>query len=324
MPQLQIDQNQRSNLLQTLLLLMAMSAILSGTGFILFGYWGFISALLLLLIGVVFSSRISAAMVLRMYKAVLIEPHQAPQLISLFHVLSERAELPKPPRLYYVPTALPNAFAVGVGKNAAVAITDGLLKLLTQRELAGVLAHELAHIVHHDIRVLGLADTISRTTSFLSRMGLLMVLFSFGSFMIGSNGGSLIIAGLTLFFAPTLVILLQLAVSRTREFNADQGAAEITGDPLGLAMALQKLDIPEHRGVIERLMSPGNHRKEPAMLRTHPPTAERVEKLMELVRISQAENHAGPMLEPPESLLPKMVYPPIRKPRYHVISGVWR
>lgn len=323
MPQQKIDRNQFVNQLHTILLLLAMAVVLGLTGFLFLGVWGLMGALLFLVVGIFFSGRASAAVILRMYKASRIEHHQAPQLVEIFDVLCRRAGLETSPHLFYVPSRLPNAFAVGTGKSASVAVTDGLLRMMNPRELAGVLAHEIAHVVNGDIRVMTTADAITRTTSMVSRMGLFAMLFSFGGFMLGSGAPKLLLCGLVMFFAPTIVIMLQLAVSRTREFNADLGSAELTNDPAGLASALTKLDRPKPKGILGRILRPGMRRKEPAMLRTHPPTPERVGRLMELANLAQDRKESKIAQTPRRVAIEGR--PRVRqRPRYHITTGIWK
>ena len=325
MPTAKIRENKRSNLLQTVFLITAMGGLLALTGFMLMGWVGMIAAMGVLLFGILFTKRASAAMVLKMYKAKPIQYHQAPQLMDLFKELCDRAKLDSEPGLFYIPSRLPNAFACGVPGKESVAITDGLLRMLNPRELSGVLAHEVAHIMNDDLRVLGTADTISRTISMLSRFGMMLMLFSFSGTLIGAEPFRMIAAGLLLFFAPTIVVLLQLAVSRTREFNADQGAAELTGDPQGLSSALQKLErlTGNNTGILERILKPGQKRAQPAMLRTHPPTQERVDKLNELVKeIANPEQNGS--LKSSQHRMPILIQPKIkRRPKYHWVSGLW-
>jgi len=325
MPTSKILENKRTNSFQTVLLIIAMGALLSLTGFTLMGVWGMIGALCVLAFGTFFTKRASAAMILRMYKAAPIQYQQAPQLVEMFQELCKRAELEHQPGLFYIPSRLPNAFACGNPGKECVAVTDGLLRIMNSRELAGVLAHEVAHIMNGDLRVMGTADSISRTVSMLSRFGIMMMIFSFSGNMFGVETLRMVGAGLLLFFAPTLVVLLQLAVSRTREFNADQGAAQLTHDPMGLASALQKLERISggNRGLLDRILKPGQKRAQPAMLRTHPPTDERIEKLTELVEPQPKEEIQ--YIEPsnrrrvPVQIVPKVK----RKPRYHWASGLW-
>lgn len=321
MPTEEFIQNRTSNQVQTFLLILAMTGLLGLTGFLILGWFGFLTALGLLIVGILFSKQASAAMVLRLYKARPIGRQQAPQMVQMFEELCRRANLGFQPTLHYVPSRMPNAFACGTGNDAGVAITDGLIRMLNSRELAGVLAHEIAHIRNDDLRVLGTADAISRTVSFLSRIGFFLVLLSISGTLFGDGFLGPMIAGILLFIAPTAVVLLQLAVSRTREFNADLGAAELTHDPDALASALLKLEkLSQHHGLIDQIFSPGRRRSQPAMLRTHPATDERVERLMSLG------------IQPPRIDLPPQPshrvlvrrWPRIeQRPAYHWMSGLW-
>jgi len=323
MPKQTIDRNQFVNQLHTILLLAAMAVVLGLTGFLLLVFWGLVAAIGLLWAGVFCSGRASSAVLLRMYKASPIQHHQAPQLVEIFDVLCQRAGLQVPPRLYYIPSRLPNAFAVGTGQSASVAVTDGLLRMMSPRELAGVLAHEIAHVVNGDIQVMTTADAITRTTSLVSRIGLFAMVFSFGSMIFGSSTFGLLLSGMVMFMAPTVVIMLQLAVSRTREFNADLGSAELTKDPAGLASALTKLGRPKPKHILGRILRPGMRRKEPAMLRTHPPTDERVERLMELAKLAQGKRESQIAAVPRRVVIEDR--PRVRRrPRYHFTTGIWK
>ncbi len=321
MPQSIIDQHQRNNFFQTTLLLLAMAAVMCFAGYLLFGTTGMLITLGLVAFGMLFSGKVSTGMILRAYQAQPITFENAPALVETIDTICSRADIAPIP-LFYIPSKLPNAFAAGSGKRTIIAVTDGLLRMLTHRELSGVLAHEVAHVVNHDIRVLSTADAITRTTSFLARFGLFMMLFSFSSVLFGLGWARFALAGLVLFFAPAGLVMLQLAISRTREFDADITAAEITGDPLGLAMALQKIDPPQRPGIFQRILHPGPKRTQPAMLRTHPPTEERVERLQELANHQQTEKSNR---QPQAPDMPFVVHvPPVeRRPRYHPTNGLW-
>lgn len=302
-------------------------AVLAGfVGFVLGGKFGLVAAILLTLFGLAAGSRASAAIVLRMYKAQPINPQQAPELFAIYNELCRRAELSPFPKLFYIPTRMPNAFAVGAGDSSAVAVTDGIMRMMNPRELAGILAHEITHVQCRDTSVLGVADIISRTISAFSRFGLLMLLFAAGSFF-GKGAVPFWTTGLILFFSPTIAIMLQLALSRTREFNADRGAAELTGDAHGLASALKKLDRMMHgkNGVLQKLLRPGMRRQQPAILRTHPPTEDRVAALMEVAHEIESRRSQPNGLFPSDRRITANDQPRIRtKPRYHFLSGLWR
>ena len=188
--------------------------------------------------------------------------------------------------IQYIASPTLNAFAVGRREDSVIAVTDGALRTLDLRELAGVLAHEVSHIRNNDLWVMGLADTISRLTSMLSFMGTMLLIAALPMFFAGGAGPP-VLAALLLMFAPTLGSLLQLALSRAREYNADLDAAGLTGDPRGLAAALLKLERYQGRAWEEMVM-PGRRIPVPSILRTHPPTEERVRRLMSLYGASES------------------------------------
>ena len=188
------------------------------------------------------------------------------------------AGLPRVPRLYRVPAPALNAFAAGSREDPAIALTDGLLMSLEPRELAGVLAHELSHVRARDVWVMTLAAVVGRMTSLMSFFGQ-MLLFILIPVSLFTGQGVPLLAIVLLIFAPTISGLLQLALSRTREFDADVGAIELTGDPRGLASALAKLER-QRGGWMQRLFMA----RAPSWLMTHPSTDERIRRLMALER----------------------------------------
>ncbi|QIK38119.1 M48 family metalloprotease [Caldichromatium japonicum] len=267
------------NRLQSALLigfLMGLSALAGG---LLLGELGVWIALGAAIAALAAEPAMGTGLTLRLYRARPIHPTEAPELWSWLDRLARRAGLPATPRPYYVPSRMVNAFATGAKGAAAIALTDGLLRTLTPRELAGVLAHEVAHIAHDDLRVMGLADTISRLTSWLAAAGQLAVLLSLPLLLTGQSQinlwGLLLLA-----IAPQLALLAQLGLSRVREFDADRAAAQLTGDPLGLAAALVKIERVQRPWL--GWIFPGWANPEPSWLRTHPPTEQRVARLREL------------------------------------------
>ncbi len=303
---------------QSTQIILAMFGILALTGYIMWGVNGVIGAVLLSLFLIYSVSRASPKMLLKMYKAKALGPRDLPELQDLFDRLVERAELEHPPTLYYVPSKMLNAFATGREEQAVVAVTHGLLQHMNNREIAGVLAHELSHIKHKDVWVMGLADVFSRLTNTMGQIGQLMLLLSLGALLLDIKPPIPMLCVVVLLLAPLGSTLLQLALSRTREYEADLGAVRITGDPAGLASALQKVEKAK-KSWLQAVM-PGRKIPEPAMLRTHPPTQERVERLMAL--------EGGLDVPVPVSIPELMVNPPRgyevrRRPRWHVISGLW-
>jgi heat shock protein HtpX len=258
------------------LLLLGVSAWLYG------GPTGIVYALIFGGISLFAMRRVSPQMVLKMYKAQPVTRAEFPAGVDMIEELARRAELPTVPRLHVVPSHLMNAFAVGRQNDSAVAVTDALVRNLTARELAGVLAHEVSHIAHGDIKVMALADVVSRFTSFLSTMGMLSAFFNLGGFFAVPWT-----AVLVLLVAPTVGSMLQLALSRTREFDADLGAAMLTGDPDGLASALVKLERANRRGW-EGMVLPGGRIPDPSVLRSHPKTEDRIARLAALKQAGEA------------------------------------
>lgn len=268
------------NALQSVLLVAAMAGLLGLLGWVVAETQGLIVAIVACLLVALLGPRISPRLVLRMYRAGVIRAQQAPRLYAILQELSRRAGLSRMPQLYYIPSPMLNAFAVGDRDNAAIAMTDGLLRNLDERELTGVLAHELSHVRHNDMWVMNLADIIGRMTVALSQFGLFMLFFGLPLVLLGAIDISLPMV-LLLIFAPTLTALLQLALSRTREYDADLGAVELTGDLPGMIAALRKLERRQG-GWMERIFMPGRRQPEPALLRTHPQTEERIARLREL------------------------------------------
>ncbi len=265
------------NRLHTGLLVSGSLALLAVTAWAIAGGTGVIYALIFGAFSLLAARRASPALVLRMYKARPVDAFTFPAGHRIVAELARRAGLDNPPRLYVVPSRMMNAFAVGRREDSAIAITDALARNMTTRELAGVLAHEVTHIRNEDIKVMSLADVVSRLTSTLSMVGIFAVIFNLTGFFPTVPWLGI----LAMIAAPSVGSLLQLALSRTREFDADYGAAMLTGDPDGLSSALHKLEYA-HRRRLEAMMLPAGRMAEPSMLRSHPPTEERVTRLQAL------------------------------------------
>jgi heat shock protein HtpX len=255
-----------------LLLLAVLGYSLGGISGLL---WGSVIALPFLLLGQRFSPR----WLLRMSGARPMSPYQAPALYNTVRALSERAGLPAPPQLYYVPSQAMNAFSLGPRDDPALGVTDGLLRALTSRELSGVIAHEIAHIRQNDLRVMTFADLIGRMTGFLSTIGQFLLFLNLPLLLMGRAPISWL-AVVLLLIAPSVSGLLRLALSRTREVDADLGAARLTGDPLGLASALRKMEC-YGASWLQRMFRT-NRPPSRSLLRTHPQTEARVQRLLDL------------------------------------------
>lgn len=268
------------NRLQSFSLLSGMAGFLALLGYLL---WGTLGLYLLVGLGLslaIIQPQISPRLVMRLYGAKPIALDYFPELKILVTRLTNRAELQRTPQLYYIPSSMLNAFAVGDRNNAVIAVTDGLLRHLDLRHLTGVFAHEMSHIRNNDLWVMGLADMFSRGTRLLSMMGQLLLLLNLPLLLLNQitiNWYAIFL----LIIAPVISALAQLALSRTREYEADLGAAWLTGDPEGLARALSIIENVQG-GWLERRHMPGRYTSEPSILRSHPETEERVTRLMAL------------------------------------------
>ena len=318
-----IKRHNAINMFQSVLLIAGMAVILGTIGWLFFGLTGLVITVAIGLFFMLNASRISPAMLTRMYGAKPVNPEQAPDLYRILVELSKRAELPAVPKLFYLPSKIMNAFATGRKDNSYIVVSDGLLRALTLREISGVLAHEVAHVRNNDMWVMGVADLFSRLTSFISTAGQFMFIFGIGLFMFGEK--NIPFMGLLLLIvAPILSSLLQLGLSRTREYDADLGAFELTRDARGLASALLKLE-KYHGGLMEKIMLPGRKQKQPSLLRTHPKTQDRVERLLELEGEGRGLTapEIGQRLEKPAQIFPTRLFHPVKTlPKWRV-SGLW-
>jgi heat shock protein HtpX len=276
------------NWVKTAMLMAAITALFGVMGAALGGKQGMLLALGFALVSNFFAYWFSDKMVLRMYHAQEVDETTAPQFYTMVRELAERAQLPMP-RVYLIQEEAPNAFATGRNpQHAAVAATTGILRVLSARELRGVMAHELAHVKHRDI----LISTISATMA-----GAISALANFAMFFGGRDSegrpANPIAGILVALLAPLAAALIQMAISRAREFEADRGGAEISGDPQALASALDKihryaqgipLETAERHPETAQMMimnplSGGGLR---SLFSTHPSTEERVRRLMEM------------------------------------------
>ncbi|MBI4183653.1 MAG: M48 family metalloprotease [Proteobacteria bacterium] len=263
------------------------------------------------------SPRVSPRLVLAMYGAVPLRPYQLPAVFEVLGELAVRAGLPRVPGLHYVPSAMVNAFAVGRQNDAAIAITDGMLRALDLRELAGVLAHELSHVRNNDLWIMSMADTVSRLTRLMSQVGVALLFVSLPLWL-AEYGGVPWLLILLLVVAPTVGSLLQLALARAREFDADLDAAGLTGDPAGLASALEKIERVQG-GLWGRIFFPDRRTPEPSLLRTHPSTEERIRRLLALYA-----PEGGRAFRVPTVILVPEDWPPIvGRPRRRRLTGLW-
>ncbi len=271
------------NFLQTLLIIAAMSGILALLGWLVAGrtgiVWAFITSAAVLIIS---SGLSSWTMVLRMYNARLLTPEQVPVLYRDLSAISQRAGLHHNPALFYIPSASVNAFSMGHKKSPIIAVTDGLLRTLNLRELRAALAHEISHIRNNDIKIMNIADVVSRMTALLALAGQLLLIINLPLILMEDYHISWWIIGV-LILAPTISTIMQMALARTREFDADMDAAMLTNDPIGLARALTKLEYSTP-GWLTGILRPGKKADLPSVLRTHPRTKDRVDRLISLAQ----------------------------------------
>ena len=276
------------NWFKTSLLMAGIVALFGVVGGALGGGQGMLVALALAGAMNFFAYWFSDKMVLRMYNAREVDAAGAPQLYGVVHELAQRAGLPMP-KVYLIDEAQPNAFATGRNpEHAAVAATTGILQLLSARELRGVIAHELAHVKHRDILTSTIAATVAGAISSLAHM----FMFLGGG---DENRPNPVVGLLVMILAPIAAMLIQFAISRAREFGADHGGAEISGDPQALASALEKIERYAHEVPLDTaerhpetaqmmIINPLTGEGIAGLFSTHPATRERVARLLAMAR----------------------------------------
>ena len=278
------------NMMKTAVLMAAITALFMALGQLIGGRQGMMMALVFALGMNFFSYWFSDKLVLKMYNAREVDASSAPQFYGMVQELAQRAGLPMP-KVYLIDEDAPNAFATGRNpQHAAVAATTGILRTLSARELRGVMAHELAHVKHRDILISTISATMAGAISMLANFAML-----FGGRSDDGRPANPIAGILVAILAPIAGSLIQMAISRAREFEADRGGAEISGDPQALASALQKiqavargvpLDTAERHPETAQMMivNPLHGGGLRTLFSTHPATEERVERLLAMAR----------------------------------------
>lgn len=284
------------NSLRTVFLMTLVAVLFMFVGQVLGGSTGLIIAFIFAMAMNFFSYWKSDKLVLKMYKAEPVDRSSHPQLYGMVEELTRRADLPMP-AVYIIPQQQPNAFATGRNpENAAVAVTQGIMKVLNDDELRGVIAHELAHIKNRDILTQTIVTTVVSALTMLAQFAYFIPLGG------SDRGSNPLVALIVLITAPIAAAMLQAAISRTREYEADRVGAEISGAPQYLASALQRIEkaaeqIPM-RGVSESAMRSTSHMfpvnpfkgsSFMSLFSTHPDTEERVEKLQHMARTGKYE-----------------------------------
>ena len=310
---------QSRNLFDTIALAGGLTVLTASAAFLIAGWPGLLSAVLAVGALALAAPNIPPAYVMRLYRAKPMSRRNGRDVYLILNELVARAGMLKTPTLYVVPSLTLNAFSAGTPDKAAIAISEGLLRKLSLRQMAGVLAHELSHIRNNDLRLMALADAMSRVMQLLSWLGLALIIFYIPQYFAGSTripwAGAVL-----LYLAPTLSTLLQLALSRTREYDADIDAVGLTGDPDGLASALG--EIERYQGSVwEDLVFPNSRRApEPSLLRSHPATPGRVARLAAVLG-PQGESPIAIGAESPRVSLVGLG-PSAMRPRYR-IPGLW-
>jgi heat shock protein HtpX len=278
-----------SNSLKTALLLGLLTGIILGIGQLLGGSQGLVIAFVFAVFINFGSYWFSDKIVLAMYHAKQAQPNEAPELYQIVQNLTIRAQIPMP-RLYIIPSESANAFATGRNpQHAVVAVTEGIMRIMSREELEGVIAHELSHVKNRDILISSIAATLAGVIMMLAHMARWAAFFGFGGRGDREDEGGGGVLGLVLMsiLAPVAAMLIQMAISRSREFLADATGARISGNPLGLASALEKLNRASQMVPMEArvesahlfIMSPLSGGGLLSLFSTHPPIEERIARL---------------------------------------------
>jgi len=281
-----------SSTLKTAFLLGVLTLVFVYIGRLLGGTAGMAIAFAIALIMNFMSYWFSDKIVLAMYRAREVTQEEAPQLYNMVRNVATEAGIPMP-KVYIIPTPAPNAFATGRNpQNAAVAVTEGILKLLEPNELEAVIAHEIGHVTNRDILISTVAATLAGAISYIANMAQWALIFGgFGRSNDDEGHGSLIASLIMIILAPIIALIIQLAISRAREYKADETGAHLTRRPLDLASALQKISYGAQRIPLDA--SPGTAHlfiMNPlrgglaGLFSTHPPVEERIERLERMAR----------------------------------------
>ena len=278
-----------ANLMKTGVLLAALTVLLVLIGGALGGQGGMVMAFVLAMAMNLGSYWFSDRIVLAMYRAQPVDEATAPGLYRIVRTLATRAGMPMP-RVYIIPGETPNAFATGRNpQHAAIAVTEGILRVMSEEELEGVLAHELSHVQNRDTLIMAIAATLAGAITYMAHMAQWAMIFGGGrrDSDEDSGGGGVVGGLLMIVLAPIAATLIQLAVSRSREFQADASGAQMAGQPWGLAKALEKLEAASKMAPMHAtpatahlfIVNPLTGGGWTTLFSTHPPVAERVARL---------------------------------------------
>ena len=280
-----------NNVFKTAILMAALAGIMLALGLLIAGQTGLIIALVLALVFNFISYRWGHRFVLWIYNAKELAPGEHPELVRIVKEVSNKAGIPVP-KIYITPTEMPNAFAAGPNpKNSIVACTAGILKTLNEDELKGVLAHEISHIKNRDVLIATIAATVAAVISYIAAMARFSALFGLGGDR--DNGPNIIELLLIGILAPLIAMLIQLAISRAREYNADESGAKLLHNGKGLASALQKIEdftsghniqgsTAQETTASLFIANPFKSKSIFKFFSTHPPTEDRIARLKAL------------------------------------------
>jgi heat shock protein HtpX len=281
------------NVTKTTVLLALLTALFVLAGGAIGGQQGMITAFIFACVMNFFSYMFCHKIVLALYRAKPLSEQQAPKLYEMVRDLTMKAGMPMP-QIYLIPQDAPNAFATGRNpKHAVVAVTQGIMNLLDKEELRGVIGHELSHIQNRDILVSTIAATIAGAISMLANMARWGMMFGGGRSDDNRNNPlGLIFSIAVLILLPIAAVLIQLAISRTREYGADTSGAKLTGNPMSLANALRKLETYSTRRPMQAnpatahmfIVNPLSGKNLMKLFSTHPPLEDRIERLEKMAR----------------------------------------
>ncbi|MBI4843546.1 MAG: zinc metalloprotease HtpX [Nitrospirae bacterium] len=279
------------NAMKTAVLMAGLTLLLVWAGAAFGGRSGMTMALIFAFMMNVFTYWFSDKIVLKMYKAKEVKEAEAPGLFSIVKNLTQRAGMPMP-KVYIIEQPQPNAFATGRNpEHAAVAVTTGIMQILSREELEGVIGHELAHVKHRDILIGTVAATVAGAISYLAHMAQWAMIFGGRDDDEGSNPVAAIVM---MIVAPIAAMLIQMAISRSREYSADSGGAKIAGNPRHLASALRKLEMASKQIPLNAepatahmfIVNPLSARGFASLFSTHPPMEERIARLEAMGRVN--------------------------------------
>jgi heat shock protein HtpX len=266
------------NIVQSFLVIAGTASLLSIASFLIFGILGVVFSLIVWFLMIFIIPMIDPKSVLRTYDSRKLSYHEIPNLYKAIYNLSKNANLQNTPELYYIKSNSFIAFSTGTKDNSAIALSDGMLRLLNDNELYGVLGHEISHIKNNDIWIMQVTDIASKIATFVAYLGQILLIILLP--LLFDNSGYFWLLFFIFLSIPPITILLQLSLSRIREYAADIDAVILTNDVNGLKNALLKLEIIEEN-ILNQIFNPFSKSREPSLLRTHPDSKKRIRRLEE-------------------------------------------